>query len=514
MLYRAASMDIRTCAEIALHVAEEDIRRTFPMRTSPVSVEQESTNGPVDIPGAEVSVYDDDFLGKDVGNESVDEEELFRATSLPCEADLDQGYLEVDQHSLISTSLSSRMELEVTSKTLKQWKRTQTSEEAAYQTWDFSEVADAVDSTASMLSEGRIQTAIPERTGVSGTYFFRKVDSSANVLGVFNPADEEVQLEPTDLDSAKSSASVLKYIRHSFHSGEGLYKEQAAYLLDHERFAVPNIIKRASLPTVANVREAFLYVHARFSNVPQTTIARCDITMNDGRTKKTKTGAFQVYVENVGDTDDYGPGVFCVEDVQRIAVLDIRTLNCDRHAGNILVCRNGSQDPKKYGLVPIDHGYILPDRIVACPWPAWMDWPQSRHPLSNETKDYVSRLDGEHDAHMLKEQLKGAINDGSFCTLKIGTILLTKGVEKGLSLFDIGSLVFVRDPKDSSFLERTWNEAYSVGYARQARRACNGAGSDFVGDKYSYANIAEHSALLPETESFIIKYAFRSVTSP
>ncbi|KAJ8908806.1 hypothetical protein NDN08_005510 [Rhodosorus marinus] len=443
-------MDIRTCAEIALHVAEEDIRRTFPMRTSPVSVGQESTNGPVDIPGAEVSAYDDDFLEKDVENESVDEEELFKATSLPCGASLDQGYLEVDQHSLISTSLSSRIELEVTSKTLKQWKRTQTSEEAAYQTWDFSEVADAVDSTASMLSEGRIQTAIPERTGVSGTYFFRKVDSSANVLGVFKPADEEVQLETTDLDSAKSSASVLKYIRHSFHSGEGLYKEQAAYLLDHERF----------------------------SKVPQTTIARCDITMNDGRTKKTKTGAFQVYVENVGDTDDYGPGVFCVEDVQRIAIMDIRTLNCDRHAGNILVCKNGSQDTKKYGLVPIDHGYILPDRIVACPWPAWMDWPQSRQPLSNEAKDYASRLDG---------------------------------VEKGLSLFDIGSLVFVKDPKDSSFLEKTWNEAYSVGYARQARRACNGAGSDFVGDNYLYANIAEHSALLPETESFIIKYTARLI---
>uniref|UniRef100_A0A6T6KWJ0 PI3K/PI4K catalytic domain-containing protein n=1 Tax=Rhodosorus marinus TaxID=101924 RepID=A0A6T6KWJ0_9RHOD len=477
-------MDIRTRAEIALHVADEDIRKTFQMRTSPVSVVQESTNGPVDIPGVEISVYDDDFLEKDVEDESVDEEELFRATSLPCGTSLDHGYLEVDQQSLISTSLSSRMELEVTSKTLKQWKRTHTSEEAAYQTWDFSEVADAVDNTASMLSEGRIQASVPERTGVSGTYFFRKVDSSANVLGVFKPADEEVQLEPTDLDSAKSSASVLKYIRHSFHSGEGLYKEQAAYLLDHERF----------------------------SKVPQTTIARCDITMNDGRTKKTKTGAFQVYVENVGDTDDYGPGVFCVEDVQRIAIFDIRTFNCDRHAGNILVCKNGSKlDPKKYGLVPIDHGYILPDRIVACPWPAWMDWPQSRQPLSNEAKEYVSRLDGEHDAHMLKEQLKGAINDGSFCTLKIGTLLLTKGVEKGLSLFDIGSLVFVKDPKDSSFLEKTWNEAYSVGYARQARRACNGAGSDFVGDKYSYANIAEHSALLPETESFIIKYTARLI---
>ena len=50
-----------------------------------------------------------------------------------------------------------------------------------------------------------------------------------------------------------------------------------------------------------------------------------------------KIGSLQSYVRNDGCSEDWGASKFNVEDAQRIAILDIRILNQDRHAGNILV---------------------------------------------------------------------------------------------------------------------------------------------------------------------------------
>ncbi|MBT9456868.1 MAG: hypothetical protein IV097_09620 [Burkholderiaceae bacterium] len=47
------------------------------------------------------------------------------------------------------------------------------------------------------------------------------------------------------------------------------------------------------------------------------------------------------------------------EDVHKMALLDIMSLNCDRHAGNIMVKFDEQQKPS---LVPIDHGGSMPSR--------------------------------------------------------------------------------------------------------------------------------------------------------
>nr|GFA85982.1 phosphatidylinositol 4-kinase gamma 4-like [Tanacetum cinerariifolium] len=52
-----------------------------------------------------------------------------------------------------------------------------------------------------------------------------------------------------------------------------------------------------------------------------------------------------------------GPSAFPVEEVHKIAVLDMRLANADKHAGNILVSK-GKDD--KVIQIPIDHGYCLP----------------------------------------------------------------------------------------------------------------------------------------------------------
>ena len=69
------------------------------------------------------------------------------------------------------------------------------------------------------------------------------------------------------------------------------------------------------------------------------------------------------------DHDDasynYGSNLFEVEEVHKIAILDIRILNDDRNDENILLKRE-SNDEKKFQLIPIDHGLSLPDTFSMC----------------------------------------------------------------------------------------------------------------------------------------------------
>jgi hypothetical protein len=85
--------------------------------------------------------------------------------------------------------------------------------------------------------------------------------------------------------------------------------------------------------------------------------------------------------------DDLSPSKLSAEQVHKIAILDIRLLNADRNAANLLVRRTweGSLE-----LVPIDHGYCLravPD-VSWMDW-CWLDWPQLKQvrvPLGKEKR--------------------------------------------------------------------------------------------------------------------------------
>jgi len=85
-------------------------------------------------------------------------------------------------------------------------------------------------------------------------------------------------------------------------------------------------------------------------------------------------------------------------DVQKIALLDLRFLNSDRHGGNILVRR---EDPilfgsgKKYKLVPIDHGLCFPDSTLQYEdlYFEWENWPQAKQPFDPQIKKYIEDID-------------------------------------------------------------------------------------------------------------------------
>ena len=105
---------------------------------------------------------------------------------------------------------------------------------------------------------------------------------------------------------------------------------------------------------------------------------------------KVHHAARQSYVAHDCDTSEMGSSRFAVADVHRIGILDLRLFNTDRHAGNILVRwprASGANlgalarlDEAQLALVPIDHGFCLPEALEP-PYLEWQHWPQARRPF-------------------------------------------------------------------------------------------------------------------------------------
>ncbi len=107
-------------------------------------------------------------------------------------------------------------------------------------------------------------------------------------------------------------------------------------------------------------------------------------------------------------------------------------------------------------LIPIDHGFCLPHpRSMSDTDLAWLQWPQSHAPLDESQRSYIASLDAEQDIKHIKKVLGNlAPSEEYLMSIFIGTTLLKKGVEKGLSLHSIGRLMTRNgDPDKPSKLE-------------------------------------------------------------
>ncbi|KAG5061556.1 hypothetical protein JHK87_002585 [Glycine soja] len=119
-----------------------------------------------------------------------------------------------------------------------------------------------------------------------------------------------------------------------------------------------------------------------------------------------------------------------LEEVHKITVLDLRMAN----AGNILFRKEADGHTL---LIPIDHGYCLLEKDCTFDW---LYWPQARQHYSPDTVDYIKSLDAEKDIELLK-YYKWDVPIECAQTLCISTMLLKKEVERGLTPFDIGSIM-------------------------------------------------------------------------
>jgi hypothetical protein len=196
------------------------------------------------------------------------------------------------------------------------------------------QVRKMISSAIAGLENGHLPVMSAEGSG--GVYFMQDSTGQKKVA-VFKPIDEEPMAEnnPRDLPLSTDGEGM----KRGTIVGEGALREVAAYILDH-----PAGNKKSG-------------DGVGFSGVPPTALVR---SLHRG--KSFKIGSLQMFMKNNGSTEDMGPRAFPVHEVHKIAVLDIRLANADRHAGNILTRTN--EESGNFKLIPIDHGYCLPEKVT------------------------------------------------------------------------------------------------------------------------------------------------------
>ena len=229
--------------------------------------------------------------------------------------------------------------------------------------------------------------------GVCGVYFAKRDDGRIledhNIEYVFKPDIEEGSQD----------------LKRGVIFGDAVWKESAAYLIDHGGFARVPTTKTG----IAKIRKG---------------VEEAGVTQ--------QVGSLQSYVAHLCSAEDFGCSKFSTDDVHRIGLLDCRILNLDRHEGSILVTRD-------HKLVPIDHGFSFPSwRELEDVFFCWSSWKQAAEPFSNETKKYVAALDPLADTSTL---LGHGIRHECVLTYVVCSLLVQIGVAAGLTLRDLGMIM-------------------------------------------------------------------------
>lgn len=320
-------------------------------------------------------------------------------------------------------------------------------------------------------------------SGVGGTYFMH--DEYNRTVGVFKPHDEEMGCLNNPKGFTPKTPSFKEYnVCRGAEAGEAAFRECAAYILDHEHFS--------GVPATGLV----VCSHPTFSN---------GLSFNDNF----KIGSFQEFKEHDFDAEDISSvkyQQFPVHEVHKIAILDIRLLNTDRHGGNILVKANRSransredvfsdsdsddtrnenelmfkmdledddetdepgflpQSPStmlEYSLIPIDHGYTLPSTISGLTdlWFEWLKWPQAKIPFGVEEQRYIDRLNPDEDIAILKHKFGDLIKSDCYKVLRITTMWLKVASHAGLTPYTIGHALCRKHVESHSLLEKMTLEA-------------------------------------------------------
>lgn len=292
------------------------------------------------------------------------------------------------------------------------------------------------------------------REGMGGTYFL--ADDSGDKVGIFKPCDEE-PLAPNNPKGWAGRAMGAPGMKPSVRVGEAALREVAAYLLDHGGFAGvppaalvlcrhPMLNYKVKMPKIESLMDisaaarctgyagagtgtgGLAHVLTRCAMSDPAPAAAAAVEQDEWSSHLAgpalpggyKLGSFQAFAAHIGDANDLAPSQFSAENIHRIGILDIRLLNCDRHAGNLLVAERGTAAAAAPAaadsgtqslpvdalrrLVPIDHGFALPEALEE-PYFEWQYWPQTNVPFSAEVREYVAGLDAQEDIATLRQQI-------------------------------------------------------------------------------------------------------------
>lgn len=312
------------------------------------------------------------------------------------------------------------------------------------------------------IKSGEIPVA--ESDGLGGAYYFK--DRRGERLGIIKPTDEE-PFAPNNPKGFVGKQLGDPGFKRSVRVGEAAIREAAAYLLDHNNFC------RVPLTCLVKAR------HPIF-NVNKQENPSCLLSPVTASDPPTKLASFQAFVTHDYDANEHSCSRFPVSAVHRIGILDIRLFNTDRHSGNILV-RKPKHDLRGLStknldgtdkgpvsalnfhmmqddgveLIPIDHGYCLPENVEAVYF-EWLYWPQASHPFTSEELAYIASLDAKKDIQQLRTELPN-LPEASLRLLDVSTTILQKGAAAGLSLADLGNILsrpLVGTDEEPSDMER------------------------------------------------------------
>mmetsp|Transcript_924 Transcript_924/g.1957 ORF Transcript_924/g.1957 Transcript_924/m.1957 type:complete len:772 (+) Transcript_924:683-2998(+) len=269
--------------------------------------------------------------------------------------------------------------------------------------------------------------------GSGGTYFLhnpRKVK-----IAVFKPADEEPYAENNPRGYIRQLGQNM-FLREGVIPGEACIREVAAFMLDHGGFSgVP-------MTTLVECRHPSFNINGSHLSLVEggASIGAHSLCLTNSQKSRTspalpkKVGSFQEFIRSECSMDDLSPSKIEVDEVHKIAILDIRLMNADRNSANLL-CRQRKSD-NSIELVPIDHGFCL--RSVAdtswMDW-CWLDWPHLKAPMSPKTKAYILNLDIEKDLKMLRDRFN--ICSDALAHFYASSSILKAGAKANLSLYEI-----------------------------------------------------------------------------
>jgi len=269
--------------------------------------------------------------------------------------------------------------------------------------------------------------------GSGGTYFMHNARKAK--IAVFKPADEEPYAENNPRGYIRQPGQDM-FLREGVVPGEACIREVAAFMLDHGGISgVPMTTLVECRHPSFNVNGSHLTLAEGGASIgPHSFCLTASQASKASSTLTKKVGSFQEFVRSECSMDDLSPSKISVEEVHKIAILDIRLMNADRNSANLL-CRRRKSDGS-IELVPIDHGFCL--RSVAdtswMDW-CWLDWPHLKEPMSRKTKEYILKLDIEKDAKMLRDQF--SICDEALAYFYASSSILKAGAKAGLSLYEI-----------------------------------------------------------------------------
>ncbi|KAK7360710.1 hypothetical protein VNO77_02719 [Canavalia gladiata] len=258
---------------------------------------------------------------------------------------------------------------------------------------------------------------IPVHSGLGGAYYF--LNSRGENVAIVKPTDEE-PFAPNNPKGFVGKALGQPGLKRSVRVGETGFREVAAYLLDYDHFAnVPPTALVKITHSIFNVNDGVNGMNTRRKNLVS------------------KIASFQQFIPHDFDASDHGTSSFPVTAVHRIGILDIRILNTDRHAGNLLVRKLGAFG--QVDLIPIDHGLCLPEALED-PYFEWIHWPQASIPFSEDELSYIENLDPARDCEMLRMELP-MIREACLRVLVLCTIFLKEAAAYGLCLAEIGEMM-------------------------------------------------------------------------